>query len=189
MSAHARRPAFRLPVEPEDLVRHALAAYYRAVGDATAPIEDPDPVSWSDPDTFIGDLVEFLQLRLRVEAAAAGHEVMAEPERLATWAARPLTRDVHISVIDPELWAATQAASLPAGAGRSPAIKGHGCPASASPAVGPAPVPCPSATGSAAGSEADITLNADPLFCAPRMQKLPAGETLVDTPNGKGENP
>lgn len=177
MNALARRPAFRLPVAPDDLVRHVLAAYYRAVGDATAPIGDPDPVSWSDPETFISNLCDFFELRVRDEAATAGHEVSADFERLRVWSSSPLCRDQHISQVDPD-WNS--------GAGRSPADMGHGCPALALPAVGPAPVPCPSATGGAAVAGADITLHAGPLFCALTVQRLPERES-VEILNDDGE--
>ena len=43
MKRDVRPPAFRLPVTPTDVIRHALAAYYRAVGEAVAPIGEPDP--------------------------------------------------------------------------------------------------------------------------------------------------
>ena len=64
------------------------------------------------------------------------------------------------------------------GVGRSPAVKGQGCPASAPGALPPA-----SAVGPAAGhaQAANITCNADPLFAASGMQKLPPGDTSGNT--------
>lgn len=61
----------------------------------------------------------------------------------------------------------------PPGAGRSPAIKGHGCPA-LSPAVGPAPMPRP--TGQAVrdgGNRGLHNLSPAPLFCGSQVQELP----------------
>lgn len=73
---------------------------------------------------------------------------------------------------------------LPApGAGRSPAVEGHGCPASAPgaqppvSAVGPALTVC---------HGADITVAADPLLAVRGMQELP-GVTPGDTLNLTGE--
>lgn len=60
----------------------------------------------------------------------------------------------------------------PPGAGRSPAVKGHGCPALA-PAVGPAPTLRPEAADSVQRNRADITTPASPLFCGQQVQKLP----------------
>lgn len=98
-------PAFRLPVSPDQVVRHALAAYYRAVGDCTAPRGDPDPAAWSDPDFFIETLADFFQLRLRCDAANAGHPVAADHDRLAARASQPVSADLHIRDVDPGLWA------------------------------------------------------------------------------------
>lgn len=86
-------------------MRAALAAYYRATGDCTAPIADPHPVSWSDPECFMETLCDFMALRLRCEAAADGHPVDAEPERLSRWLSNPVSRDLHIRDVDPGLWA------------------------------------------------------------------------------------
>lgn len=100
-----RQPCFRLPVSGDDVVRIALAAYYRAGAEATAPLGDPDPVQWSDPEAFLDTLIDLFQLRLRCESAAAGHPVLAEPERYARWTERPPHRDQHIRDVDPGLWA------------------------------------------------------------------------------------
>lgn len=130
MSAADRRPTFRIPVAPDDLVRHALAAYYRAVGDATPPLEDPHPVSWSTPDEFLENLFDFMQLRVRAEASASGHEVTADPARLATWSASPMYRDLHIRDVDPNLWQELERKrTLAVVAGRSPVEMGQGRPA------------------------------------------------------------
>lgn len=149
----SRGPLFPLPCAPDDVARHALAAYYRAVGDATAPIDDPDPANWSCPEDFLTELCDTFELRLRVEAAAAGHAVEAEPDRFARLQATPLHRDMHISHVDPALWAELRAkdgerrepakpdwaaAPPPSGAGQRPAAMAHGC-AAVDPAVGPAP--------------------------------------------------
>lgn len=90
MTASKRGPAFPLPCTPESVVRCALAAYYRAVGDCTAPRGDPDPAGWSDPAFFLETLTDFFQLKLHMEAAAAGHPVQCESERWERWMARPL---------------------------------------------------------------------------------------------------
>lgn len=160
----SRGPAFALPVTPDDVVRHALAAYYRAVGECTAPIAAPDPAQWSSPDFFVEVLCDFMQLRMRCEAARAGHTVDAEPERLERWLSRPMHRDLHIRDVDPGLWEELQASA----AGASMA---QGC-AAPSPAVGPAPV--------GAQSRADGH-PAEPLFSGPARQELPQGESVVHT--------
>lgn len=62
--------------------------------------------------------------------------------------------------IDPGRWDELQ------GAGRSPADKGHGCPA-LSPAVGPASASLP---------DGDITVSANRLFAASGLQELPKSD-------------
>jgi hypothetical protein len=153
-----RQPAFRLPVGPDDVVRHALASYYRAIGECTAPIADPKPGEWSDPDFFLEVLCDFLQLRMRCAAAAAGHEVASEPGRLATWLSVPMNRDRHIREVDPGLWDQMQqeAAERPSMA--------QGC-AAVAVAVGPAPM---------AGQDGAEAPHADPFFAGPSGQELPA---------------
>ena len=100
-----RQPCFRLPVTPDDVVRHALAAYYRAVGEATAPIAYPDPVGWSDPEIFLSTLVDFFGLRVRHEAAQAGYPVEADSDRYLRWSGQPVHALQHTREVDPGLWA------------------------------------------------------------------------------------
>lgn len=71
---------------------------------ATAPIDDPHPVSWSDAETFLTSLFDLFELRLRCEAAA-GYAVNCEPERFALIQSRKPYRDQHISEVCPETWA------------------------------------------------------------------------------------
>lgn len=160
-----RRPAFRLPVGPDDVVRHALAAYYRAVADATAPVGDPAPAEWSNSEDFISSLFDFMELRLRCEASDAGHEVHAEPSRLALCIATPLSRDRHIRDVDPALWDELQAQAM-----------AHGC-AAVSSAVGPALV--------THQSGADAT-SADPIFTCPERQYLPVAGAAGNTSSHDG---
>lgn len=165
-----REPAFRLPCHPDDLVRHALAAYYRAIGDAIAPIGEPDTASWSSPEDFIGNLCDLFELRVRADAARAGHPVDADLGRLRLVEAILPCRDQHIRDVDPGRWdelcaqAGPPVGDAPGCRGGAPAVKGHGCPA-LSPAVGPAP----------AGPAAALHNSPDaPLFCARTVQDLPA---------------
>lgn len=164
-----RQPCFRLPITGDQVVRIALAAYYRATGDATAPIGDPDPVSWSDPDSFLVTLTEYFQLRLRCDAAAAGYDVECDPIRYAKWIATPPYRDRQYD----EVFSGEE----PAGAGRSPADKGHGCPAFAL-AVGPASEALPGAY---------ITVSADPLFAVSKLQELPVEQNPANNPTSATE--
>jgi hypothetical protein len=189
MKRNVRPPAFRLPVTPDDVVRHALAAYYRAVGEAVAPIGEPDASNWSSPASFLDTLRDFFELRLYHEAAMAGHPVEADSARYLRWSATPAHAFQHIRDVDPGRWAelciADPARLLP-GAGAEPlrSAATDGCasapgalpPASA---VGPAPMP-PEA--------ADITVNESPLLAVPSMQKLP-GVTPGDTLDQSGEKP
>lgn len=167
-----RQPAFRLPVGPDDVVRHALAAYYRAVGECTAPVADPNPAAWSDPDYFLEVLCDFMQLRMRCAASDAGHEVHADPSRLALWQSVPVNRDRHISQVDPGLWEEMQLA----GAGRSPADMAQGC-AAVAVAVGPAP---------RAGQGGGVAPHADPLLSCQQWQDLPAVAAAVSTQSRVG---
>lgn len=152
-----REPTFRLPVSPDDVVRHALAAYYRAVGEAVAPVGHPDPVCWADATSFLDTLSSFFDLRLRCDAAAGGHPVESDPARLAEWSNSPLPRDMHFAQVDPVEWEAIS------GAGQSPAVMAHGCAAVV--AVGPA---------SSADQDRAIPPSDDPLFACPLGQELPA---------------
>jgi hypothetical protein len=181
MSRYARRPAFRLPVSPDDVVRHALAAYYRAVGDAIAPLGEPAVVGWSDPSSFLEQLVDFFGLRLHHEAALAGHPVEADSARYLRWSRSMPHGQRHIRDVDPARWAelciADPSLCGPSGGGRSPSDMGHGCPA-LSPAVGPAPT---DANG------CDITVNVDTLCAVQTRQGLPVGETSPHTQPQQGE--
>jgi hypothetical protein len=186
VSRPVRRPAFRLPVTPEDLIRHALAAYYRAVGDSTAPEGDPNPASWSDPEEFVRVLLDFFELRLRAEACRGGHPIDADLARFDRWNGHALWRDQHLRDVDPEQWAQLVAREVsPAGGGRSPPDKGQGWPALV-PAVGPAPMPCPEARDGVASQPLDITTPANPLLFGQQVQELP-GETSRVTVNQSGE--
>ena len=196
MSRPVRRPAFRLPVTPEDLVRHALAAYYRAVGDSTAPEGDPDPAGWSSPEEFVHVLLDFFELRLRAEACRGGHPIEADLDRFDRWNGQRPWRDQHLREVDPGQWADLVIADpglleqpahsvSPAGGGRSPPDKGQGWPALV-PAVGPAPMPCPEARDGVASQPLDITTPANPLLFGQQVQELP-GETSRVTVNESGE--
>jgi hypothetical protein len=169
-----RQPCFRLPVTPDDLVRHALAAYYRAVADATAPIAYPTPVDWSSPEHFVDTLLDFLQLRVRCGSAAAGFEVQADHERYATWCESTPSRDRHTRDVDPGLWAQmciNDSGHLLPGAGAEPlrSAAKDGC------ASAPGAVPPASAVGPATAHPQthDITHPDNPLFCARTRQELP----------------
>lgn len=173
MSAVRRFPAFPLPVTPDDLVRHALAAYYRAAADSTPPIEYPEPEVWSDPDEFVRMLCDFFELRLRCEAAKAGHQVDADPDRFALWSGSLPYRDQHYRDVDPDDWAqisGTASANLGVQGAEPSAGEGHGCPASAAGAPPP-----PSAVGTAPTAPPDgyITCNTDPLLAVSGLQELP----------------
>lgn len=166
-----RAPCFVLPCTPEDVMRHALAAYYRATAEAVAPQGDPDPASWSDPENFMQTLCDLFVLRLRCEAQAAGHPVAADPARLARWLETPPARDQHIRDVDPGLWAELERQRT--GAGRSPAsaegaLMAQGC-AAVETAVGPAPT---RGWGGAAAR------SGGPLFSDPKGQTLPAGRPV-----------
>lgn len=154
-----RQPAFRLPVAPDDVVRHALAAYYRAAGESVAPMGFPEPVEWSGPQEFVDTLVAFFELRLSCGAAVAGHPVEADHAKLAAWSNEPLFRDLHFSQVDPLAWAEIDAT----GAGQRPAAMAHGC--AAVDAVGPA---------LEAGQGGNDAATDDPLFVCPSGQELPA---------------
>lgn len=171
MTAQVRGPAFPLPVGPNDLVRHVLAAYYRAVGDATAPIGDPEPADWSDPETFLDTLLDYFQLRVRVEAAESGQIEVSESERerWRTWSSHRPYRDQHVSEVWPEDYGA--------GVQAEPADKAHGC-AALVPAVGPAPADLGEASNGAGQHGQAQPLAADPLFSGPARQDLPPPGTI-----------
>ena len=121
MSRVFRGIQFDPGVTPDDVVRHALAAYYRAAKDATPPIDDPEPQLWSDADTFLGCLCDLFRLRLRGQAGLLEDQ---EQARLALWSASTPDCERHISEVDPGLWQEVQQR-----AGRSPVDMGQGCPA------------------------------------------------------------
>lgn len=168
-----RQLAFRPPVTPDDLVRHALAAYYRSVAEATAPIADPDPARWSDPEQFLVVLFDFLELRLRCEAAQQGHPVESEPARYACWMSHPPHRDQHIRDVNPGLWAEMCIKNPALLEPAAPASMAHGC--AALKAVGTAPALSVVADEQRGRSASDITHPANPLFCDPAVQRLQRG--------------
>ncbi|UHQ18945.1 hypothetical protein LVB87_12225 [Lysobacter sp. KIS68-7] len=156
-----RQPAFRLPVGPDDLVRHALAAYYRAVGDATAPIGEPHPQDWSDPEIFMDTLIDFFGLRVRYEASMAGFSVEADHARYLAWANSKPYGQMHVSELGLD--------ETP-GAGAEPlryAAKDGG----AVPAVGPA------LTGLQTGRG---TPSEEPAFSGASRQTLPVAPMLAN---------
>lgn len=154
-------------ITAEDVVRHALAAYYaasRAVDKyLEGPWVDPDTgASWSSRADFRDDLWGYFRQRINTHAwesgvrASSGGEVLALPAGLLWDALDPVS--------GPE-------GSGEPGAGRSPAVEGHGCPALSS-AVGPAPA-ARTKPAEAGGVPALHNLPADPLFAASGMQELP----------------
>jgi hypothetical protein len=179
-----------MPLTAQDVVRHALAAYYRAQGDATAPEGDPNPVAWSSPEEFVRTLLDFLELRVRAEACRAGHPVEADVARFDLWNGQLPWGKQHLRDVDPAQWAQLVVAGpgvlLDAGGGRSPSDKGHGCPA-LSPAVGPALAQLAEARDGVPSQPRDITLPAAPLFAGRRVQELP-GESDRHNLNHDGEN-
>jgi hypothetical protein len=181
----SRQPTFPLPLSPEDVCRHALAAYYRAVGEGTAPRGYPDPAAWSDPEMFVATLCEYFELRLRFEAAQAGHAVESDPVLYVHWSNLLPAAQRHVRDVDPGLWAEAciehpeLLADLPglAGGGRSPPDMGHGCPALT--AVGPAPAP----------SEAADTAPENRSFLGLPGKELPVRDPLniIEPRAGRGE--
>lgn len=104
-------------LSPDDVVRHALAAYYRAQRNATPPKGYPpqclEPEGWSNPAEFLATLLNFFELRLRSQAHHVGLPgfdlAHAEQERIA---ALPDFCDLHVSEVDPELWQQIQRGSV-----------------------------------------------------------------------------
>lgn len=151
----ARYPSLKAAIHltAEDALRLALSAYYAAVRD----LQPPPGSRW---------LVE-------------GDGVL-EP---LPWASPRDLHDGFLHHLGERLWAHAAATGhldpeeSPVGAGRSPAAKGHGCPASAaggfSPAVAVGPAP-------AAAPIVDITTPGNPLFCASGVQKLPGLNAQVN---------
>lgn len=185
MSARTRGPAFPLPCGPDAVIRAALAAYYRALGDATAPIGDPDPAGWSDPGHFLDTLGDFFQLKLLADCGRLDGPELARYQR---WSSSPLSRNQTLCVVmgpgeGCQCPACIPAAPAPATAngtqgtpgcrGGAPAVMGHGCPALAAAqppsAVGPAP---------AISTDHATALPADPLLLGPQMQELPVAGPL-----------
>ena len=147
----------------EDVLRMALQAFYATTREMQPPdgrrwLDDDcgavlEPLPWAGPESLLEGVLHHLGERMRQAAIERGHLVEV-----------PWPEDADEPL---------------AGAGRSPAVKGHGCPAVAvgglppAVAVGPAPVPCPEAASSAAVAGCDITTPDDPLFCASTRQELP----------------
>lgn len=179
--------AFVPAINPDDLCRHLLAAYYRARLDAIAPIGDPDPGSWSCPADFLRQTVELFADRVFADAERLGLPGFeGAQDTMARREAVPPACQLHLADVDPEEWAQLVIAdpkrarvAQPAGAGRSPADEGQGCPASA-PAVGPAPTAPPAV---------DITTPDSPLSCGPEVKELPVANPLPHDRQSPEETP
>lgn len=185
MSARGHVLAFQPAIGPDDLVRHLLAAYYRARLDSIAPIGDPDPAHWSSPAGFLELTLDLFQLRVGGHADRLGLSPFeGQGERWERRQAMVPSCQQHFSEVDPDHWAQlviadpALARTSPSGAGRSPADMGHGRPA-LSPAVGPAPTEPPAV---------DITHSADPLFYGRPGKDLPEGNSLPHTSSSPGES-
>lgn len=165
--AHYPTLSRALFVSGDDFLRLAMQAWLAARRDLSPergqpwicreglPAED-DGLPWGCARDFSESLLFHLGERLCLHAHRTGHFVVAEVQRAR--------------------------AAQPAGAGRSPADKGHGCPAS-SPAVGPAPAE------PGAAQPLDITTPANPLFCGPEVQELPEGNPLPHSHEMPEETP
>lgn len=183
-SLRSLRPEHRAPdcwdwITPDDVVRHAVAAFHAAawhvsMTDDGSPWLDADGTPWSGRADFRDALAAFFQQRINAQALEAGvtaASACAYPE---------LPPGLHWPTVADARRAADliPAPSSPSDAcpgvglgpgcrGGTPAAMGHGCPALDLPAVGPAP---------ASVSGADITLPADPLFLGRPMQELLGGD-------------
>ena len=139
-----------LYADADAVVRLALAGYYAAV----RAMRPPDGERWATEGLPYGTAESFHDALL--------HEI---GERLRHRAIE--TGHLVERLADP-------------GAGRSPAVKGQGCPAS-----GPGALPPASAVGPATMplQSRDITIPENPLLFAFGMQELPPGETPVNNQN------
>ena len=173
----SRRPCVALAdcwdwLTPDDLLRHALAAFHGALHAIRPPEGEPwlvDGHPFASRASFRDALVGLLVQRINAHAidARVGPPEALWPELPPGYAWPSRQETIVTALLD--------RVGTP-GAGRSPANKGQGCPALAS-AVGPAPM-LPEA--------ADITVNGHPLFAVRGMQRLP-GETSRDTFDPSGE--
>ena len=141
----------------DEFLTIAMQAYLAAgrglVPPSREPWSGPDcDVTWSNAEDFYSALLFQVGERLRLRAIARGHiEQVPWPEDA-----------------DEEPEAEPARVAQLAGAGRSPAAEGHGCPA-LSPAVGPAPTD---------PKTADITTPDSPLFCGPELKDLPVANPM-----------
>ena len=74
-------------IKPEDVIRHALAAFYAACRSIEPPPDQPwfvDGAEWSDRETFLGELTAEVVQRLNAQAVAAG---IGRPD--STWPELP----------------------------------------------------------------------------------------------------
>lgn len=121
----------------------------------------------------------------------AGERWLPDPEGVPWSCPENLHNDV-LHQLGERMWAHAAAnghLDPDPGAGRSPAVEGHGCPALA-PAVGPAPTPCP--TGEPAresGNRGLHNLPVDPLFCGPELQELPGQPVPATVTQQRGSAP
>lgn len=157
-------------------MRHALAAYYAASRFVTdsggEPWVDAEGNPWSDRATFRDTLADLLGQRVNVQAYEAG--IRCSPGFVPCSLPPPLAW--HDPSADTPIVGGAETREPPGCRGGAPAVKGHGCPALSS-AVGPAPGSVPLA---------DITLPADPLFCASEVQELPwNNEPINNRPHGQ----
>ena len=157
------RLTFALPVSPDDICRHALAAYSASVRDCTPDPRDPEPATWANASDFVRFLLHTFSVRVQADAHAAGCPEFEEAPALLAMADRPLYW--------PELVLVPAGPPGARGAGAEPlrvaAMDGR--------ASAPGACPPGSAVGPATGSPhaGDITTPENPLFFAKRMQRLP----------------
>ena len=109
MSARSHLLTFALPLSPEDVVRHALAAYYRARLDQIAPVDYPEPEKWGHPREFLGLFLHLFEVRVQAQAHQAGVPDLAHAvELLHAIDVTPPYCEQHVSDVDPELWVQMQ---------------------------------------------------------------------------------
>ncbi len=160
-------------ISPDDVIRHALAAYYaacRSVAASDGPWLDQG-TPWSNRACLRDELHGFFRQRINGHAlelgitASSGSEMPELPFSLAPdlnpsdQPAVPVTEwrvpDERLGG-DTSAGAAPESGSGPGCRGGTPAVEGHGCPA-LDPAVGPALSACQTALHN---------VPADPLFIA-----------------------
>lgn len=150
-------------VSGDDFLRIAMQSYLAAGRDVVPPAgecwAEDGSTTWADAECFFAGLLRHLGTRLRQAAIARGDLAEVPWSEEAEREHEPLL-------------------ALLAGAGRSPAVEGHGCPAGAPgedlpvSAVGPAP-------SDLAGVQ--VTIPAEPAFSGPEGQSLPTAATVGDT--------